>query len=77
MFACVTDPPVVIAAVEALKPKIEIELVVLSHEYTIEPSGLNFKILCAGVENVVPVGTICFELRSTAYTPVVLSCAFV
>jgi hypothetical protein len=73
----VTDPPVVIAAVEALKPKIEMVLVVLSQVYTTEPSGLNSRIFGVGVENVVPVETICLELRSTASTSVVLSCAFV
>jgi hypothetical protein len=61
----VTDPPVVIAAVEVLKPKIEIELVALSQEYTTEPSGLTSRTFGVGVENVVPA-TICFELRSAA-----------
>ena len=77
MLDSVTDPPAVIAAVEALKPKIEIVLVIGSHEYTTEPSGLNSRKFGVGVENVVPVETICFELRSTASTSVALSCAFV
>lgn len=51
----VTDPPVVIAAVEALKPKIEIVPVVPSHEYTIEPSGLNSRTFTSSVVEVVNV----------------------
>ena len=75
MFDSVTDPPGVIAPGETLKPKIEIVLIVGSHEYTTEPSGLNSRTFGVGVENIVPVETICFELRSTPSTSVVLSCA--
>lgn len=60
VLAAVTDPPVVIAAVEALKPKIEIVLAGRSHEYTTEPSGLNSRIFGVRVENIVPVETICW-----------------
>ncbi len=40
MVDSVTDPPLVMAAIEALKPKLEIVFVALSHEYTSVPSGL-------------------------------------